>query len=251
MNDDSELVEEIVRGSPEAAASESKGESEHNLSPGLTAQKATHQEVQPQMLSQRNEIRHEFPNSNNPPINRNTSRPSLPQDDIVADLGLTTLRPPQFARLSAPPRGFDYIPVVEEGWWVPAASVLGRLSEEKKKRWRMAGRIMETESGERWDGLDGRGNECSRCRDLGLECWGFSSKGLKQVSKPGSACARCRVDCSSCSRSTQSRVVPSSSPPPGLKEIQPKLLSSSPPGASAMVVPPLSSLFPLLLNADS
>ncbi len=65
---------------------------------------------------------------------------------------------------------------------------------------------METELGERLSGED----RCTACQDAGEECWVYSKRGSRQVSRPGGACTRCRVVArpGGCSNSKRKRKCP-------------------------------------------
>ncbi|KAL0255099.1 hypothetical protein SLS55_009628 [Diplodia seriata] len=83
-----------------------------------------------------------------------------------------------------------YTPVVRDKWWSDLLDIpLNRTNANRRRVVTNACRIMELELGEQKLG-DAR---CDSCRARGFECWVYSREGAAQVSKPGDACARCRV----------------------------------------------------------
>ena len=63
------------------------------------------------------------------------------------------------------------------------------MSEAERRQFSHIGRIMETELGVQLDAE----HACTQCKQLGEECWVYSSNGRKQIRHPGDTCARCRV----------------------------------------------------------
>jgi hypothetical protein len=80
-------------------------------------------------------------------------------------------------------------PVLAGHWWSVSEGAWAGMSEEEKRRMSHVGRIMETELGVQLTG----GERCGPCQANEHECWVYSAKGLQQISKPGSTCARCRA----------------------------------------------------------
>jgi hypothetical protein len=91
---------------------------------------------------------------------------------------------------------------------------------------------METELGEQ---LFGEGR-CLACQSRDEECWVYSEKGIAQVSKAGSTCARCRVTARPGGCSLSKRRAPARKPLPPAPSLQPlfKGLPPPPPGAGGL-----------------
>jgi hypothetical protein len=74
---------------------------------------------------------------------------------------------------------------------------------------------METELGMR----NHDNNRCKRCVAEDYECWQYTSRALRQIRKPGSACARCRAMSKTgcCDKRTRRKRTPKPGllPPPG------------------------------------
>ncbi|KAE8371856.1 hypothetical protein BDV26DRAFT_275289 [Aspergillus bertholletiae] len=91
------------------------------------------------------------------------------------------------------PRGKSsepYTPAVVGKWWSHSEAELAQLQPARRSNIGHIYRIMETELGEQLLG-DAR---CTYCKERDVECWAYSSQGQRQVSRPGSACARCRIE---------------------------------------------------------
>ncbi|KAL3424704.1 hypothetical protein PVAG01_03985 [Phlyctema vagabunda] len=82
-----------------------------------------------------------------------------------------------------------YAPSVTGKWWSRSEDKLGALTASKRRDLSHIGRIMETELGEQVLGRQ----RCAACQRLNQECWRYSDKGAQQISRPGDACARCRL----------------------------------------------------------
>lgn len=74
-------------------------------------------------------------------------------------------------------------------WWTADQEELKAMSPNKRRDFGHIGRIMETELGQQLLG----DKRCPACRANDQECWVYSEKGARQVSRPGDTCARCRV----------------------------------------------------------
>ena len=82
-----------------------------------------------------------------------------------------------------------YRPVVNGKWWFRTEVEWSEMKMNKRHDFSHIGRIMETELGKKL----ADGDRCVVCRSLNQECWVYTLKGAQQISRPGSACARCRV----------------------------------------------------------
>jgi len=116
----------------------------------------------------------------------------------------------------------EYAPTVQHKWWSVSPEEWAGFSVKRKHDVGHIGRIMETDLGEMRTGTD----RCTACQEENEECWVYSEKGAKQVSRPGSTCAHCRYAArrGGCSLSTRApnRSLRRSPRGPGPRSIVPR-----------------------------
>ncbi|KAE8150225.1 hypothetical protein BDV25DRAFT_154843 [Aspergillus avenaceus] len=81
-----------------------------------------------------------------------------------------------------------YMPVMRGKWWSYTKAELAVESVTRQSNLSHIARIMETELGQQLYG----DNRCRRCKESDHECWVYADAARQQISRPGSACTRCR-----------------------------------------------------------
>uniref|UniRef100_A0A093Y2X9 SH3 domain-containing protein C23A1.17 n=1 Tax=Talaromyces marneffei PM1 TaxID=1077442 RepID=A0A093Y2X9_TALMA len=111
----------------------------------------------------------------------------LTQAEFEDSQRASTLRLPWDWRVSGKTTE-EYTPQIQGKWWSKTAEELRSAQPNKRRDYGHIGRIMETELGEQLHGKQ----KCTACQTNNEECWIYSTRGSRQVSRPGDACARCR-----------------------------------------------------------